>query len=66
MVQQLVGEASRVVVLGDGKFNSTLLLERITFHSWRYVVRTAKSIWLKDGDLECNFEQLRTGGRARG
>jgi hypothetical protein len=61
MVHNLVGEASRVVVLGDGEFDGTLLLARIKGHGWHYVVRTAKSSQLKDGDLCCNFEQLGVG-----
>jgi hypothetical protein len=61
MVHQLVGEASRVVVLGDGEFDGTLLLARITRPGWQYVVRTAKSNQLKDGDLSLNFEQLGVG-----
>lgn len=61
MVHKLIGGASRVVVLGDGEFDGTLLLERITRHGWHYVVRTAKSSQLKDGDLCCNFEQLGVG-----
>jgi len=61
MVHKLIGGASRVVVLGDGEFDGTLLLERITRHGWHYVVRTAKNSQLKDGDLSCNFEQLGVG-----
>jgi hypothetical protein len=61
MVHKLVDGASRVVVLGDGEFDGTLLLERITSHGWHYVVRTAKSSQLKDGDLGLNFEQLGVG-----
>ena len=61
MVHKLVGGASRVVVLGDGEFDGTLLLARIKGHGWHYVVRTAKSSQLKDGDLALNFEQLGVG-----
>jgi hypothetical protein len=61
MVRKLVGGASRVVVLGDGEFDGTRLLEKITSLGWRYVVRTAKSSQLKDGDLTLNFEQLGVG-----
>ncbi len=61
MVQQLVGQASRVVVLGDGEFDGTRLLARISEYGWNYVVRTSKSSQLKDGDLDLNFEQLGVG-----
>jgi hypothetical protein len=61
MVHKLLGEARRVMVLGDGEFDGTLLLARITGHSWHYVVRTAKSSQLKDRDLSLNFEQLGVG-----
>jgi hypothetical protein len=61
MVHQLVGEAAQVIVLGDGEFDGTLLLERINSHGWRYVVRSAKSSQLHDGELVCNFEQLGVG-----
>lgn len=61
MVHKLVGGASRVVVLGDGEFDGTRLLARITSLGWHYVARTAKSSQLKDGDLGLNFEQLGVG-----
>jgi hypothetical protein len=61
VVHHLVGEASRVVVLGDGEFDGTLLLAKIKSHGWQYVVRTATSSQLKDGELELNFEQLGVG-----
>lgn len=61
MVQELVGADQRVTVLGDGEFDGTDLLAKITSYSWHNVVRTAKNSQLHYGELECNFEQLGVG-----
>lgn len=61
MVYQLMGKASRVMILGDGEFDGPRLLAQIEGHGWHYVVRTAKSSLLRDGSLCCNFEQLGVG-----
>ncbi len=60
-VYELVGAASKVIVLGDGEFDGTDFLERISGYGWRYVVRTAKTSQLSDGGRLLNFEQLGVG-----
>lgn len=61
MVYQLVQGASRITILGDGEFDGTDLLAKITSYSWHYVVRTAKTSQLQDGEHQLNFEQLGVG-----
>ncbi len=61
MLHHLVGAASKVMVLGDGEFDGTDFLERISHYGWHYVVRTAKTSQLNDGGRLLNFEQLGVG-----
>jgi hypothetical protein len=61
MVYQLLGGTNRVMVLGDGEFDGTDLLAKLTDYGWHYVVRTAKTSQLHEGELEFNFELLGVG-----
>ncbi len=42
-VQSLLSEGQKVVLLGDGEFDGTLLQEAARQYGWQWVVRTAKS-----------------------
>jgi hypothetical protein len=57
-VKALVPEGVRVIFLGDGEFDGTLLQEELNLGQWHYVVRTAKNSQLRVGEEWLKFEQL--------
>lgn len=60
-VKPLVPSGVRVVFLGDGEFDGTLLQEELDEAGWSYVVRTAKNSLIRQGDQWLSFEQLGVG-----
>jgi hypothetical protein len=57
-VKALVPAGVRVIFLGDGEFDGTLLQEELNSEQWHYVVRTAKNSQLRVGEEWLKFEQL--------
>ena len=57
-IYQLVGPTPKVLVLGDGEFDGTLLLARLQEYGWEYVVRTAKNSIVYDGGRRFNLAAL--------
>ena len=57
-VHLVLPEAAEVVFLGDGEFDGTILLGRITDYGWDYVCRTAKNATLFEGDEKFSFNDV--------
>jgi hypothetical protein len=56
-VKGLVPIGADVVFLGDGEFDGTELLQKLTEFGWKYVCRTASNAILNDGE-EFSFQTL--------
>lgn len=57
-VRSVLPERADVVFLGDGEFDGTTLLERITDYRWDYVCRTAKNATLFEGNEKFRFKEV--------
>jgi hypothetical protein len=57
-IKPLIPKGVRVVFLGDGEFDGTLLQAELAWANWDYVVRTAKNSLLRSGNAWLSFEDL--------
>ena len=56
--QELLGSSREVILLGDGEFDGTQLLETVRSGGWEYVCRTAKNVCLYEADQPFGFDGL--------
>lgn len=57
-IKALLPHNIRVIFLGDGEFDGTLLQEHLEWANWKYVVRTARNSQLRVQGEWLSFEQL--------
>lgn len=57
-VKPLIPQGTRVIFLGDGEFDGTLLQAELEWSNWHYVVRTACNSRLRDGQTWHSMEDL--------
>jgi Transposase DDE domain len=56
--QELLGASREVILLGDGEFDGTTLLETVRRGGWNYVCRTAKNVCVYEAGQAFGFEDL--------
>jgi len=57
-LHHIIPEGARIVLLGDGKFDGTKLLDKTDRYGWKYVCRTGKSNVLFKGEKKFSFKDV--------